>query len=577
MKYDFETIIDRSQCGSNKWAEMLQLAPDREPDVLPMSTADMEFMTAPEIREGMKEYIDKTILGYTSATPAYYGAVLSWQHRHFGYEGKAEWIVTTSGVVEAIVRLVSILTDPGDGVIIQQPVYYPFALAPRITGRKLVDNPLIQRENTYEIDFEDLERKAADPKNKVLIFCNPHNPVGKAWRREELERVVDICERNNVFIIDDEIHNDLIMPGYTHTALPTISPVASKICAYCTAPSKTFNLAGMKLSNIFIENEVIRGKLALSKLMVMDLGQVAISYEACRLAYEKGEAWLNELLHVVADNAQYMKEFLAAHIPEARCYPLEATYLQWVDFSALELTSKELHQLMLDAQLYLDDGPMFGPEGRGFQRFNLALPRKALAAGMERLDKAWKALKARREAEGVPQRMVLSAGMTMPDFTYDTPAARNLSFKAQTQGKPTLLVFHRYASCAFCSMALSELASVSPALKEQGMEVKVVLQSAPENVCAENYPFEVICDSQRALYERFSVFPADTIYALPGDHLHEILPQAAGMLLGAGQPTEGDSLQLPALFLIGADGVIRYAHYGEDLFDLPLKEALACC
>lgn len=196
---------------------------------------------------------------------------------------------------------------------------------------------------------------------------------------------------------------------------------------------------------------------------------------------------------------------------------------------------------------------------------------------MERLDKAWKALKARREAEGVPQRTVLSAGMTMPDFTYDTPAARNLSFKAQTQGKPTLLVFHRYASCAFCSMALSELASVSTALKEQGMEVKVVLQSAPENVCAENYPFEVICDSQRALYERFSVFPADTIYALPGDHLHEILPQAAGMLLGTGQPTEGDSLQLPALFLIGADGVIRYAHYGEDLFDLPLKEALACC
>lgn len=575
MKYDFETLIDRSHCGSNKWAEMLEACPDREEDVLPMSTADMEFMTAPEIREGLKQYIDNTILGYTSATPAYYNAVLSWQRRHFGYEGKAEWIVTTSGVVEAIIRLVSILTEPGDGVIIQQPVYYPFALSARITGRKLVDNALIQRENTYEIDFEDLEKKAADPRNKVLIFCNPHNPVGKAWRREELERVVDICYRNNVFIIDDEIHNDLVMPGYEHISLPTISPVASQICAYCTAPSKTFNLAGMKLSNIFIENAAIRGKLSLSKLMVMDLGQVAVSYEACRLAYEQGEQWLKELLDVVAGNAQYMKEFLAEHIPEARCYPLEATYLQWVDFSALGLTSEELHKLMLDAQLYLDDGPMFGPEGRGFQRFNLALPRRALEAGMRRLDKAWKELKARREKEGVPERMVLSTGMTMPDFTYDTPTARGLSFSEQTRGKTTLLVFHRYASCAFCSMALSGLAAQCPALAAKGIEVKVVLQSAPENVKPENYPFEVICDKERALYERFSVFPADTLFALPGDHMHEILPQAASMLLGSKEPTEGNVLQLPALFLIGADGVVRYAHYGEDVFDLPVEEALS--
>lgn len=576
MKYDFETIIDRSQCGSNKWAEMLQATSDWKSDVvLPMSTADMEFMTAPEIREGLKAYIDNTVLGYTSATPAYYSAVLSWQKRHFGYEGKAEWIVTTSGVVEAIIRLVSILTEPGDGVIIQQPVYYPFALSARITGRKLVDNPLIQKENTYEIDFEDLEKKAADPKNKVLIFCNPHNPVGKAWRREELERVVDICERNHVFIIDDEIHNDLIMPGYTHVSLPTVSPKASKICAYCTAPSKTFNLAGMKLSNIFIEDAAIRGQLMLSKLMVMDIGQVAVSYEACRLAYEKGEEWLKELLDVVAGNAQYMKEFLAEHIPEARCYPLEATYLQWVDFSALGLTSKELHQLMLDAQLYLDDGPMFGPEGRGFQRFNLALPRKAVETGMHRLDKAWQELKARREKEGVPERMVLSAGMTMPDFTYDTPTARGLSFSEQTKGKPTLLVFHRYASCAFCSMALSGLAAQCPALTNLGVQVKVVLQSAPEAVQADNYPFEVICDKERGLYERFSVFPADSLFALPGDHVHEILPQAAAMFMGGSAPAEGDSLQLPAVFLIGADGVVRYAHYGKDVFDMPIAEAIA--
>lgn len=585
MRYDFETIIDRSACGSSKWAGMLQINPNPGPDVLPMSTADMEFLTAPEIREGLKAYIDTVIQGYTSPTQAYFDAVLGWQKRRHGYEAKKEWIVTTSGVVQALFMLVNILTEPGDGVIIQQPVYYPFAMAAKLTGRTLVNNPLIRREDTYDMDFEDLERKAKDPKNKVLILCNPHNPVGKVWSREDLTRLVEICADNHVFIIDDEIHNDLIMPGYKHTALPTVSPTASKICAYCTAPSKTFNLAGMQLSNIFVENPEVRGKLSMTKLMGMSLSQVAISYEACRLAYDKGESWLEALIETVDGNAKYVASFLAEHIPEARCYPLEGTYLLWVDFQGLGLNHKEINDLMLASQLYLDDGPMFGTEGRGYERFNLALPRFAVEAGMQRLVKVWEDLKAKFAREGYPEHIVLAENMGMPDFTYDTPFASGLSFRTETAGKPTVLLFHRYYTCTLCNAALQQLAAGYDAVTAAGGQVKVVMQSTPESVReamgGKNiYPFDIICDPERKLYNRFSVFSADSMFDMVGDDLQQIMPIIGSMFSGD-EPVatpEGDQAQLPAWFVVGGDGMIRRAHYSASIFDVPsvseLVEAL---
>ncbi len=390
MNYDFTSYIDRSNDGSDKWEMMRAKDPGVGPDILPMSIADMEFLNAPEIREGLKAFIDTTIQGYTGPTQRYFDAVLGWQERRHGYRGKKDWIVTTSGVISAFFLLARELTVPGDGIIIQQPVYPPFAAAAKYGGRVLVNNALIEKEDTYEIDFADLEEKAKNPRNKVLIFCNPHNPIGKVWSRADLERVVEICAANNVFIIDDEIHNDLIMPGYTHTPLPVISPEASRICAYCTAPSKTFNLAGMQLSNIFIEDEAVREKLVEAKRGIMPEHQTAVSYEACRLAYDRAEGWLEELLKVIEDNARYVKEFLAEHIPQARCYPLEGTYLLWVDFRGLGLSHDELEALMLEAKLFLDDGTIFGEAGTGFQRIALALPRTALEAAMERLDQAWR-------------------------------------------------------------------------------------------------------------------------------------------------------------------------------------------
>ncbi len=575
MKYDFTSIIDRSKDGSSKWAGMLKMNPNAGPDVLPMSTADMEFMIAPEIREGMKKHIDTVIPGYTNPTPAYYEAVLRWQKERHNYEGKAEWIVTTSGVVQAFILLAQLLTEPGDGVIIQQPVYYPFAMAPKLTGRRLVNNPLICTGDTYVMDYEDLEEKAKDPKNKVLIFCNPHNPVGKCWSREELERLVDICVRNDVFIISDEIHNDLIMPGNTHTALPTVSPEASRHCAYLTAPSKTFNLAGYQISNIFVEDPIVRGKLAMAKLMTMSLHQVSVSYEVCRLAYNEGKPWLEELIQVVDGNAKYVESFLAEHIPEAKVYPLEGTYLLWVDFNGLGLTHKELEKMNLGADLYLDEGTMFGPAGRGFERFNLAMPRSAVEAAMNRLLKAWNAIKANWAANGKPEHINLEPGMAMPAFTYDTATESGKTFSVN---KPTILLFHRYISCTLCDMTMQGIAAQYGTVAAAGADIRVVMQSKPERVAAENkgYPFEIICDPNRKLYDRFNIFTADSMLDMLGSDFQKVAPMLMGMLGGTGsqEPPEGAQDQLPVWIAIGADGVIRSIYRCKDLFDAPDVQAL---
>ena len=577
MKYDFTSIIDRSKDGSTKWAGMLKMNPNVGPDVLPMSTADMEFMIAPEIREGLKQHIDTVIPGYTNPTPAYYEAVLRWQKERHNYEGKAEWIVTTSGVVQAFILLSQLLTEPGDGVIIQQPVYYPFALAPKMSGRKLVNNPLICTGDTYVIDYEDLEEKTKDPRNKVLIFCNPHNPVGKCWSREELEKLVDICIRNDVFIISDEIHNDLIMPGHEHIALPTISPEASKHCAYLTAPSKTFNLAGYQISNIFIEDPVVRGKLAMAKLMTMSMSQVCVSYEVCRLAYNEGKPWLEELIHVVDGNAKYVEAFLKENIPEAKVYPLEGTYLLWVDFNGLGLTHKELEKMNLGADLYLDEGTMFGTSGRGFERFNLAMPRSAVEAAMNRLLKAWNAVKADWAEKGKPEHIDLNPGMAMPDFTYDTPVETGKSFAAETAGKPTVLLFHRYISCGLCDMTMQGIAAQYSAITGIGADIKVVMQSKPERVteAGKGYPFEIICDPDRKLYDRFNIFTADSMFDMLGDDLQRVGSLVMGMLSGGNsEPPEGAQDQLPVWIAIGADGVIRHVYRCKDMFDAPDVQAL---
>jgi cystathionine beta-lyase len=392
--YDFETVIDRTDMGSSKWEEMLEANPDVSKGIVPFSVADMELKNPPEVIEGLKEYIVSIVLGYTMPTKSYLNAVCGWMKKRHSWDIKPDWIVGSAGVVGAFFTAIRALTDPGDGVIIMSPVYYPFYFAIEKNNRTVVKNPLINTGSTYEIDYKDLEKKAQNPKNKVLLFCSPHNPVGRVWKKEELEKVGEICLRNNVLIISDEIHFDLIMPGHNHTVFASISNELANNMVVCTAPSKTFNLAGMQTSNIIIPNKKIRE--AYTKITESNgSGELNIlGYKACEIAYTKCEGWLDELIKLIYHNHLELKKYIEENIPKIKVYDLEGTYLQWMDFRALGLNKKELEAFnQKKAQLFFDEGYMFGDEGTGFERMNLACPTKVLMEALKRLKKSVDELK----------------------------------------------------------------------------------------------------------------------------------------------------------------------------------------
>lgn len=391
MKYDFETLIPRKNMGSRKWDTMVQHNPNAAEDVIPMSTADMEFKNPPELAEGLKEYIDHSILGYTMPNDAFYASVVRWMKDRHQWDIKPEWLVQAPGVVNALFGIVKTFTEPGDGIIIMQPVYHPFAMAITQNNCVLVNNALIHDGNTYQIDFEDLEKKAKDPKNKMLIFCSPHNPIGRVWTREELEKVGRICIDNNVLVVSDEIHFDFILTGYKHTVFASISEEFAQHCIICTAPSKTFNIAGLKISNIVIPNDELRKKL-LEKYQ-RDFSSNALGIQACRICYDRCGAWKDEMLCMIEYNYQQVKRFVEEKIPQIKVTELQGTYLLWLDCTGLGLSDEQLEKLTLDADLYLNQGRMFGEGGSGFERVNLACPTRYLIAAMERLKKAVDALK----------------------------------------------------------------------------------------------------------------------------------------------------------------------------------------
>ena len=391
MKYDFETLIPRKNMGSRKWNVMAQHNPNAAEDVIPLSVADMEFRNPPELAQGLKDYIDRSILGYTLPNDAFYQSVARWMKNRHQWDIKPEWLVQAPGVVNALFGIVKTFTEPGDGIIIMQPVYYPFSAAITQNGRELVNNALIYEDYAYRIDFDDLEKKAKDPKNKMLILCSPHNPIGRVWTRDELEKVGRICIDNNVLVVSDEIHFDFILTGHKHTVFANISEEFAQHCIICTAPSKTFNIAGLKISNIVIPNDHLRKQL-LEKNQ-RDFASNALGIQACRICYDDCGAWKDEMLCMIEYNYQQVKKFVEEKLPQIKVIELQGTYLLWLDCTALGLSDEELEKLTLGADLYLDEGYLFGPGGSGFERINLACPTRYLMAAMERFQKAISALK----------------------------------------------------------------------------------------------------------------------------------------------------------------------------------------
>ena len=390
MKYDFTTLVDRSNMGSFKWNGMKRLYPDVPSGIVPFSVADMELKNPSEVIEGLKKYLDEAILGYTGPTDAYYDAVISWMKRRHNWDIKKEWFVTTTGVVTGFQAAIKSVIEPGDGVIILSPVYYPFSSAIKRFDGEVVSVELINKNGEYFIDFDALKTACENPKNKMLLFCSPHNPIGRVWTKEELEQIGELCLKNDVIIVSDEIHHDLVMPGATHTVFATLSKELEDHMIICTSPSKTFNLAGMQTSNILIPNETLREKYVAAINEISKTSLNALGYKACELAYNEAENWLEELLKLIQHNCDVVCKCMRTYFPEVVISPLQGTYLLWLDFRSFNLSKEALEEKMIkEALWFTDEGYLFGDGGIGFERINLACPTWVLEEALLRLRKAF--------------------------------------------------------------------------------------------------------------------------------------------------------------------------------------------
>ena len=386
MAYDFETIIDRTSKNSVKWTLMKRMT--GLDDLIPLWVADMDFTAPPEVVDALKERAAHPVYGYTVPTEGYYNGLINWLKKRHGWSGvEKEWILYTPGVVAGFSIAIQAYSQPGDKVVIQPPVYYPFKRQILGTGRQVVENPLKIVDGYYEMDFEDLADKV-DDRTKMIILCSPHNPVSRVWKREELEKLVEICEEKDILIISDEIHNDLILGEIKHTPTATISEGALQRTVTLVAPSKTFNLAGLTNANAIIANKKLREAFRCQSSKGSGHGNI-FGMVAQDAAYNKGEAWLEELLTYLRDNLKYLKEFIDEKIPGLKLYPLEGTYLAWVDCTSLGMNDEELNEFMLKkAKLWLDEGTLFGTGGSMFMRINLACPRSLLKRALVNLETA---------------------------------------------------------------------------------------------------------------------------------------------------------------------------------------------
>ena len=385
MKYNFDEIIPRRGTNSYKWDSA------GDADVLPMWVADMDFRTAPPVVEALRKRVEHGIFGYVRVPDAYYAAVTNWFARRHDWQIEKEWIIYTTGVVPALSAVIKALTAPGDKVMVQTPVYNCFFSSIRNNGCGMITNPLIYRNGTYQINFADLEQKAADPSVKVLLLCNPHNPAGRVWTKQELTRIGDICIRNNVWVVADEIHCELVFPGHTYIPFASISQEFLMHSVTCTSPSKAFNLAGLQIANIISADTDIRTKIdkAININEVCDVNPFGV--EALMAAYNDGEEWLEELKQYLFANYNYLRVYFEEYLPEFPVATLEGTYLVWADCSVLNQSSDETVKTLLEKEkLWVNEGSLYGEAGEGFIRINIACPRQQLIEGLNRLRRALK-------------------------------------------------------------------------------------------------------------------------------------------------------------------------------------------
>ncbi|WGG45593.1 MULTISPECIES: MalY/PatB family protein [Rossellomorea] len=379
---NWNDCIERTNTHSVKWSFP-------KGDVIPMCIADMDFQVSSAIVEAMNKKARHGIYGYTTFSDRYFESIMSWWKRRFQMDIKKEWISFSPGIIPGINVLLSVLTEPGDGVIIQDPVYYPFYSTIENHGCSVVKNTLLYKDGVYSIDFDDLEEKASRSRTKILILCSPHNPVGRVWTDEELLKIGDIAKRHDLWIISDEMHGDLVYEGFEHIPLFKVDESLLKRSIVCAAPSKTFNIAGLQTSILLIPNEEVRERYQ-DKLTGFGLMRPNVfGIEGTIAAYEEGEPWLNELLMVLEENKQYVHNYLDQHLPELRAIQPQATHLIWIDCSDLDMQGDELCRFFLEkARVKFDEGFKFGESGQSFVRMNIACPKERVDLALRRMHEA---------------------------------------------------------------------------------------------------------------------------------------------------------------------------------------------
>lgn len=392
VKYDFDREIDRYHTGSSKWDNAEQLFNVK--GILPMWVADMDFRVPDEVADAIKKAADHGIFGYNTVPESYYEALIAWMRRRHGWEIKREWVTMCTGVVPGIRMLIKTFTMPGDQVVVQSPVYYPFFSVVKDNQCEVLDNPLRLAEGRYVMDLADLKAKIT-PRTRMLLLCSPHNPVSRVWRAEELRALGKLCRENNIMVVSDEIHEDIVFEGFKHVPFPVAAPETLDCSVVCTSGSKTFNLAGLKTSCTIIPDENRRKSYA-AAIRSSGLGSPNVfGPVATEAAYHYGESWLEQLLDYLEGNIAFIKEY-TEKIPGLKLIQPEGTYLVWLDFRGCGIKPERLGRFAReDARVGLEPGTQFGAKEEGFERMNIACTRRTLTEGLSRLEKAVKLIRER--------------------------------------------------------------------------------------------------------------------------------------------------------------------------------------
>ncbi|MDF2553955.1 MAG: cystathionine beta-lyase [Chryseobacterium sp.] len=381
MKYNFDEMVPRKNTHSVKWDVA------KDPEVLPMWVADMDFKTAPEIIETISDKVSHGVFGYSIIPQDFHQAIIDWWKDNHQFTIEKDWLLPVPGMILSLSAIVRTFVKAGENIILQTPVYNHFFTIVESCRCNLIENNLIYEDGNYQIDFNDLEIKASDPKTKMLLISNPHNPVGRVWAKSELEKIAEICSKYDVIVVSDEIHADLVFRDHKHIPFASIASDYNVLSVTCGSPCKTFNLSGLPISYIISQDEKILKQINKTLEIQETIYPNPIAVDALISAYTKGENWLDELKIYLWNNYQFLFNFLKENLPEIKVIPLQATYLVWLDCSFFNKTSDELTKILLDNEkLWLNSGTMYGKAGEGFLRINIACPREILIEGLKRLE-----------------------------------------------------------------------------------------------------------------------------------------------------------------------------------------------